>query len=65
MQTKPQVDSLASGLEESWQSLVDTFGSNNILIVSNSAGVAAKDSLLLQVRLHKIQSSFAPLARCS
>lgn len=51
LQTKPQVDTLAPELSDSWVSLVNTFGPNNVLVVSNSAGVAAKDSLLLQVSL--------------
>ncbi|GAA5901858.1 hypothetical protein JCM6882_008692 [Rhodosporidiobolus microsporus] len=47
---KPQEDDLAPdpALRESWGTLLRTFGPENVLVVSNSAGTLAKDPLLLQ-----------------
>ncbi|GAA5989178.1 hypothetical protein JCM11641_002550 [Rhodosporidiobolus odoratus] len=47
---KPGQDSLAPDpqLRHSWEQLLQTFGSENVLVVSNSAGTLAKDPLLLQ-----------------
>ncbi|BGP20085.1 hypothetical protein JCM10213_002665 [Rhodosporidiobolus nylandii] len=47
---KPSEDDLApdAALRESWKELLETFGAENVLVVSNSAGTLAKDPLLLQ-----------------
>ncbi|GAA5901582.1 phosphatidylglycerophosphatase [Sporobolomyces salmoneus] len=45
--TVPHKDQLAPTLEGAWQDLLDTFGSDNVLIVSNSVGTLAKDPALL------------------
>ncbi|GAA6001386.1 hypothetical protein JCM5350_003968 [Sporobolomyces pararoseus] len=45
--TVPHQDELAKGLREPWQDLLDTFGQDNVLIVSNSVGTFAKDPALL------------------
>ncbi|KAM0789783.1 hypothetical protein ACM66B_006636 [Microbotryomycetes sp. NB124-2] len=46
--TRPLVDDLDPSLHNAWHDLVATFGPENILVVSNSAGTLAKDSMLLQ-----------------
>ncbi|GAA6008283.1 hypothetical protein JCM10207_000069 [Rhodosporidiobolus poonsookiae] len=47
---KPSEDVLAPDqqLRDSWDTLLRTFGPDNVLVVSNSAGTLAKDPLLLQ-----------------
>ncbi|KAI5477172.1 protein of HAD-superfamily phosphatase, subfamily IIIA [Pseudohyphozyma bogoriensis] len=45
--TKPSSDALEPRLKHSWKDLVEVFGAENVLVVSNSAGTG-KDSLLLQ-----------------
>ncbi|GAA5821057.1 hypothetical protein JCM11251_001942 [Rhodosporidiobolus azoricus] len=47
---KPGYDSLAPdpALRDSWTTLLHTFGPENVLVVSNSAGTLSKDPLLLQ-----------------
>ncbi|GAA5864068.1 hypothetical protein JCM8547_005124 [Rhodosporidiobolus lusitaniae] len=47
---KPSEDQLAPdpALRASWDTLLQTFGPENVLVVSNSAGTLAKDPLLLQ-----------------
>ncbi|GAA6060443.1 hypothetical protein JCM10212_000036 [Sporobolomyces blumeae] len=49
--SRPHEDRLAPDnprLARAWRDLVDTFGPDNVLVVSNSAGTLAKDPLLLQ-----------------
>ncbi|SCV74652.1 BQ2448_7681 [Microbotryum intermedium] len=46
--TKPMDDELVLPLRPAWQALLTTFGTANVLVVSNSAGTS-KDPLLLQV----------------
>ncbi|KAK4051583.1 hypothetical protein OIV83_002723 [Microbotryomycetes sp. JL201] len=46
--TRPLVDDLDPSLHNAWHDLVATFGPENVLVVSNSAGTLAKDSMLLQ-----------------
>ncbi|SGY84175.1 BQ5605_C009g05681 [Microbotryum silenes-dioicae] len=45
--TKPLDDELTPSLRPAWQALLTTFGTANVLVVSNSAGTR-KDPLLLQ-----------------
>ncbi|SCZ98414.1 BZ3500_MvSof-1268-A1-R1_Chr3-2g06354 [Microbotryum saponariae] len=45
--TKPLDDGLTPSLRPAWQALLTTFGTANVLVVSNSAGTR-KDPLLLQ-----------------
>uniref|UniRef100_A0A0K3CM38 Mitochondrial PGP phosphatase-domain containing protein n=1 Tax=Rhodotorula toruloides TaxID=5286 RepID=A0A0K3CM38_RHOTO len=47
---KPNEDDLANSdeLRRAWADLLDTFGAENVLVVSNSAGDLRKDPLLIQ-----------------
>ncbi|GAA5820120.1 hypothetical protein JCM11491_007248 [Sporobolomyces phaffii] len=45
--TAPNRDDLAPGLEHAWRDLVDAFGPDNVLVVSNSVGTLSKDPALL------------------
>lgn len=47
-QTKPKNDALVQELREAWPALIRTFGRENVLIVSNSAGTR-DDAGFLQV----------------
>ena len=50
-QTKPKNDALVQELREAWPALIKTFGRENVLIVSNSAGTR-DDAGFLQVSSH-------------